>query len=38
MTPTSITLEGESDEYKLTSSDMQFAFSIYGSLYRNPGL
>lgn len=32
MTPTSITLEGESDEYKLASSDMQFAFSIYGSL------
>lgn len=32
MTPTSITLEGESDEYQLTDSDMQFAFSIYGSL------
>lgn len=32
MTPTSITLEGDSEEYKLSSSDMQFAFSIYGSL------
>jgi hypothetical protein len=32
MTPTAITLEGESDEYKLGSTEMQFAFSIYGSL------
>lgn len=32
MTPTSITLEDDSEEYKLESSEMQFAFSIYGSL------
>lgn len=32
MTPTSILLEGDSEEYKLNSSEMQFAFSIYGSL------
>lgn len=32
MTPTSITLEGDGQEYKLTSTEMQFAFSIYGSL------
>lgn len=32
MTPTSITLDGDSEEYKLSSSEMQFAFSIYGSL------
>jgi len=32
MTPTAITLEGESDEYKLGNTEMQFAFSIYGSL------
>lgn len=32
MTPTSITLDGDSEEYKLKSSEMQFAFSIYGSL------
>lgn len=32
MTPTSITLEDGDQEYKLSSSEMQFAFSIYGSL------
>lgn len=32
MTPTSITLDGDSEEYKLSSSEMQFAFSIYGTL------
>lgn len=33
MTPTSITLDDDSEqEYKLNSSEMQFAFSIYGSL------
>lgn len=32
MTPTSITLDGDGVEYKLTSSEMQFAFSVYGSL------
>lgn len=32
MTPTSITLDGDSEEYRLTSSEMQFAFSVYGSL------
>lgn len=32
MTPTWITLDGEDTEYKLSSSEMQFAFSIYGSL------
>lgn len=32
MTPTSITLEGVDAELKLSSSDMQFAFSVYGSL------
>lgn len=32
MTPTSITLDDDSEEYKLSSSEMQFAFSIYGSL------
>jgi hypothetical protein len=32
MTPTAITLDGESDEYKLGNTEMQFAFSIYGSL------
>ncbi len=32
MTPSSITLDGDSTEYKLSSSEMQFAFSIYGSL------
>lgn len=32
MTPTSITLDGDDNEYKLTNSQMQFAFSIYGSL------
>lgn len=32
MTPTSIILDGDSEEYRLNSSDMQFAFSIYGSL------
>lgn len=32
MTPSSITLDGDSEEYKLGNSEMQFAFSIYGSL------
>ncbi|MDD3251001.1 MAG: S-layer homology domain-containing protein [Lachnospiraceae bacterium] len=32
MTPTSLTLEGVGQEFKLSSSQMQFAFSIYGSL------
>lgn len=32
MTPTAVILDGDSEEYKLNSSDMQFAFSIYGSL------
>lgn len=32
MTPTSITLDGVSTEFKLGSSEMQFAFSVYGSL------
>lgn len=32
MTPTSITLEEDGREYELSSSEMQFAFSIYGSL------
>lgn len=32
MTPTSVTLDGDDQEYRLDSSDMQFAFSIYGSL------
>ncbi len=32
MTPTSITLDGDSEEYRLDSSEIQFAFSIYGSL------
>lgn len=32
MTPTSITLSGDDQEYRLNSSEMQFAFSIYGSL------
>lgn len=32
MTPTSITLDDDSEEYVLSSSEMQFAFSIYGSL------
>ena len=32
MTPTSITLEGDSTEYKLSNTEMQFAFSVYGSL------
>lgn len=33
MTPTSVTLDDDSElEYKLNSSDVQFAFSIYGSL------
>ncbi|MCC8060981.1 MAG: S-layer homology domain-containing protein [Clostridiales bacterium] len=32
MTPTSITLDGDSVEYELSNSEMQFAFSIYGSL------
>ena len=30
MTPTSISVDGV--EYKITSTDMQYAFSIYGSL------
>lgn len=32
MTPTSITIEGTDQEFKLSSSEMQFAFSVYGSL------
>ncbi len=32
MTPTSVTLDGDDQEYRLGSSEMQFAFSIYGSL------
>lgn len=32
MTPTSITLEEDGKEYTLKSSQMQFAFSVYGSL------
>lgn len=32
MTPTSVTLEGDDVEYKLSNTEMQFAFSIYGSL------
>lgn len=32
MTPTAVTLDGEDQEYRLDSSGMQFAFSIYGSL------
>lgn len=32
MTPSSVILDGDSEEYRLNSSDMQFAFSIYGSL------
>lgn len=32
MTPSYITLDDDSEEYKLSSSEMQFAFSIYGSL------
>ena len=31
MTPTSITLD-DGQEYKLSSSEMQFAFSVYGSI------
>lgn len=31
MTPTAVTLD-DGTEYKLTSSEMQFAFSVYGSL------
>lgn len=33
LTPTSVTVNGET--YKITSSDMQFAFSIYGSIKVN---
>ncbi len=32
MTPSSITLSGDSEEYKLSSTEMQFAFSIYGTI------
>lgn len=32
MTPSYVTLDDESEEYQLSSSEMQFAFSIYGSL------
>lgn len=32
MTPTSITLDGDSETYKLSSSEVQFAFSIYGTV------
>lgn len=32
MTPTSLTLEGVDTEFALSSSEMQFAFSVYGSL------
>lgn len=31
MTPTSITLD-DGQEYNLSSSEMQFAFSVYGSI------
>ena len=33
LTPTSVVVNGET--YKITSSDMQFAFSIYGSINVN---
>ncbi len=32
MTPSAVTLSGDSEEYRLTSTEMQFAFSIYGTL------
>jgi len=32
MTPSAVILDSESVEYKLTTSDMQYAFSIYGSM------
>lgn len=32
MTPTSVTLDGDDREYRLDSSEVQFAFSVYGSL------
>jgi hypothetical protein len=32
MTPSAVTFDGDSNEYKLSNSEMQFAFSIYGSL------
>ena len=33
LTPTSVTIDGQ--EYQITNSDMQFAFSIYGSIKVN---
>jgi len=32
MTPTAITLDDDGKEYRLTNTQMQFAFSVYGSL------
>lgn len=32
LTPSAVTIKGSDIQYKLSSSDMQFAFSIYGSL------
>lgn len=32
MTPSAVMLDGQDTEYELTSSDMQFAFSMYGDL------
>ncbi len=32
MTPSSVTLKGDGEEYKLATTEMQFAFSVYGSI------
>mgnify|MGYP001644084270 FL=1 len=32
MTPSAVMIKGSDIQYKLSSADMQFAFSIYGSL------